>query len=83
MAAAPTPQPSLTTPPTAAPQQGSSQGGPAVLQLVMIIDKASTQLAQVFPAGSPMTEEIQNQLSLIQQKMAETTSPQQPAAPPI
>jgi hypothetical protein len=87
MAAAPTPQPQApppSAPPQAAPGAGNSpNGGPAVLQLVALISKASDQLASVFAAGAPMVEEIQNQLSLIQQKMAETTSPQQPAAPPI
>lgn len=84
MAAAPTPQPALTTPPTAAPGAGNSpNGGPAVLQLVALISKASDQLAQVFPAAAPMAEEIQNQLRLAQQKMSETMSPAQPAAPPV
>lgn len=87
MAAAPIPQPQggapPSSPPTASPQGNSPNGGPAVLQLVALISKASDQLAQVFPAASPMAEEIQNQLRLAQQKMAETMSPQQPAAPPV
>lgn len=86
MAAAPIPQPpqgAPTAPPTASPQGNSPNGGPAVLQLVKIIDSAAMKLAQVFPAASPMAEEIQNQLRLAQQKMAETMSPQQPAAPPV
>jgi len=88
MAAAPISQPAggapPSSPPTAAPGAGNSpQGGPAVLQLVALISKASDQLAQVFPGGAPEAEEIQNQLSLVQQKMAATTSPTQPAAPPI
>lgn len=82
MAAAPIPPPQ-STPPTAAPAGNSPNGGPAVLQLVALITKASQQLAEVFPAGSPMVDEIQNQLQLVQQKMAETMSSQQPAAPPI
>jgi hypothetical protein len=87
MAAAPTPQPQggqpPSSPPTASPQGNQPQGGPAVLQLVALISKASDQLAQVFPAAAPMAEEIQNQLRLAQQKMTETMSPQQPAAPPV
>lgn len=83
MAAAPTPQPGQGAPPTAPPAGNQPTGGPAVLQLVALISKASDQLAKVFPASSPMTEEIQNQLQLIQQKMTETTSPTQPQAPPI
>jgi hypothetical protein len=82
MASAPIPQPQAA-PPTAAPAGNTPQGGPAVLQLVALISKASDQLAQVFPAGSPEAEEIQNQLRLIQQKMTQTMSPQQPAAPPV
>lgn len=72
-----------STPPTPSAAGNQSPGGPAVLQLVALISKASDQLAKVFPGGSPMVEEIQQQLRLIQQKMSQTMSPQQPAAPPV
>lgn len=87
MASPAQPVPQGAPPPGGAPQ-GSPQGGGSaptgqVLQLVAIIDKASAQLAKVFPAASPMSDAIQNQLQAIQQKMTETQSPNQPQAPPI
>jgi len=50
---------------------------------VALITQAAKQLAQVFPPASPEADEIQNQLTLAQQKMSQTMSAQMPAAPPV
>jgi hypothetical protein len=77
------PQPQGAPPPGGAPPSGGASPTGQILQLVAIIDKASSQLAKVFPAASPMSDAIQNQLQAIQQKITETQSPSQPQAPPI
>jgi hypothetical protein len=81
----------MATPPQVAPQAapppqgggGSATPTGQILQLVAIISKASDQLAKVFPASTPMSSAIQDQLQQIQSKISETQSPQQPQAPPI
>ena len=83
MASSPMPQPQGAPSPQGQGAPVSPTPTGQVLQLVAIIDKASSQLAKVFPAASPMSDAIQNQLQAIQQKMTETQSPNQPQAPPI
>lgn len=82
MASSPTPDPQAGAP-QGAPGGGSATPQPAVLQLVAVITRASDALAKSFPAASPMVEEIQNQLRMVQAKMSETMTPSQPQAPPI
>jgi hypothetical protein len=70
-------------PPQGGPPAGAQQQAGQIIQLMQIISQASSKLGEIFPAGAPMTNAIQNQLQQIQSKVAETQRPTQPQAPPI
>jgi hypothetical protein len=69
--------PQLGGAPSGAPPQGAG------MQIIAGIVKLAQMLGQVFPAASPMAEEIQKQVRLAQSKMSEAQTPSQPQAPPI
>lgn len=79
MATAPTPTPQQGAP---KPQGGGAPSG-AVVQIVGQITKLAQMLGQVFPAVSEEAQGIQKLIQQVQSKVSQTSSPQQPQAPPI
>jgi len=81
MAAAAQPVPQGAPPP--GPPSGAGPNPAAVVQLVKQLSTLSSMLGQVFPAASEEADGIQKLVQQVQSKVAQTSAPSQPQAPPI